>query len=298
MGFLAKFPQVSYPTAALIVFLGMYLGAALTTLVMLDLTWNVLPRTFLVFLVVTNFMTLTYVVSRLRARMDIVDAAWGLAFIVAAGASFMLNPHGLEVGANLQTVTTGLVTVWGLRLTYHIVRRLVRHPEDKRYQDLRKKWRGNVALNMFFRVYLVQAVLAVVVSIAVIHINFSQPQSIGWVAWVGIGLWAIGFIFEAVGDWQLKRFISLPKNRGKLMTQGLWKYTRHPNYFGEAVQWWGIAVIAFATPHGWVAVLSPVIITFLLLFVSGVPLAEQSSKKKSGWQAYKKRTSVFVPWVR
>lgn len=298
MGFLAKFPQVSYPTAALIVFLGMYLGAALTTLVMLDLTWNVLPRTFLVFLVVTNFMTLTYVVSRLRARMDIVDAAWGLAFIVAAGASFMLNPHGLEVGANLQTVATGLVTVWGLRLTYHILRRLVRHPEDKRYQDLRKKWRGNVALNTFFRVYLVQAVLAVVVSIAVIHINFSQPQSIGWVAWVGIGLWAIGFIFEAVGDWQLKRFISLPKNRGKLMTQGLWKYTRHPNYFGEAVQWWGIAVIAFATPHGWVAVLSPVIITFLLLFVSGVPLAEQSSEKKSGWQAYKKRTSVFVPWVR
>ena len=298
MGFLAKFPQVSYPTAALIIFLGMYLGAALTTLVMLDLTWNVLPRTFLVFLVVTNFMTLTYVVSRLRARMDIVDAAWGLAFIVAAGASFMLNPHGLEVGANLQTVTTGLVTVWGLRLTYHIVRRLVRHPEDKRYQDLRKKWRGNVALNTFFRVYLAQAVLAVVVSIAVIHINFSQPQSIGWVAWVGIGLWAIGFIFEAVGDWQLKRFISLPKNRGKLMTQGLWKYTRHPNYFGEAVQWWGIAVIAFATPHGWVAVLSPVIITFLLRFVSGVPLAEQSSEKKSGWQAYKKRTSVFVPWVR
>ena len=108
-------------------------------------------------------------------------------------------------------------------------------------------------------------------------------------------VWLIGFFFEVVGDYQLKTFLANPKNKGKLMTPGLWRYTRHPNYFGEATMWWGIAIIALATPYGWVAIITPVLITYLLLFVSGVPMTEKSFAGKPGWDRYKRQTSIFLP---
>lgn len=293
MEFLRKSPQLSNSAAVLSLFIVAYLSATITVLVMEDRLVPVLSQFALVGVAVTAFMTILFVVARLLKRTDVIDAAWGPAFIVAAIASFIIGSQ--VVGWNIQTLLLVLVTVWGARLSYTITRRLLKHDEDKRYVELRKKWKGNEALNTFLRIFLVQAILATVVSIAVIYANIFEEKSLDIIAWIGLAIWLVGFFFEVIGDWQLKQFLANPKNKGKLMTSGLWAYTRHPNYFGEATMWWGIAIIVLGTAYGWVGLITPVIISYLLLFVSGVPMTEKAFEGRPGWEAYKKRTSKFLP---
>jgi steroid 5-alpha reductase family enzyme len=295
MAYLSKTSRVSNQTAGLIVFLAWYLSAAITTLFVTGYLQRILILMTTMFILVLIFMTLAYMVSRKVKRTDIVDMAWGPAFVVATVASFVLSDFHVPVGQNIQTLVTALVIVWAARLTYSIYRRLKSHPEDKRYVALRRKWKGNPALNTYLRIFVTQAVLATVISISVIHINSSLPTPLGSYAYIGLVIWMAGFLFESIGDWQLGRFLAESKNKGKLMMSGLWKYTRHPNYFGEATMWLGIFVIALSTPYGWVAVIAPVLIMYLLLFVSGVPMTEKSFANKPGWDAYKKRTSKFLP---
>jgi len=295
MDFLRKTPQMSYPAAFMAVFVPAYVAALVTVKMNDDSMENVLGRTMLVLGAVLVYMTIVFVLSRILKRMDVVDAAWGGGFIVAAIASFSLNNTGLTIGFNAQTLVTALVIAWGGRLAYYIIKRLLKHPEDKRYVDLRKQWKGNAALNSYTRIFLTQGILATVISIAVIHINFSPEQAIGPIVYIGAAIWLFGFIFESIGDAQLKAFIANPANKGKLMTKGLWKYTRHPNYFGESTMWWGIFVIGLSTMYGWIGIVTPVVITYLLLFVSGVKMSEKRFEGRRGWAAYKKRTSIFVP---
>jgi len=295
MVFLSKISKVSNQTAALIVFVAWYLSAAVTTLFVTGFFQRIALLMTWMFAYVLVFMTAAFIVSWKLKRTDIVDIAWGPAFVVAAVASFLMNSYDLPIGLNVQTLVTVLVILWAARLSYAMWGRIRNHSEDKRYQQLRRTWKGNLALNTYLRIFVVQGLLATVISIAVIHINTSLPTPLDTFAYGGLAIWLIGFLFEAVGDLQLKRFLANPKNKGKLMTEGLWKYTRHPNYFGEATMWLGIFIIALSTPYGWVAVIAPVLIMYLLLFVSGVPLTEKSFESKPGWQAYKKRTSKFVP---
>ena len=295
MEFLSKFKTVSNVAAFIIIFVVAYVSAAVTLLVMQNRLYEALTESAYVLLSVMGFMTVMFVASRLLKRTDIVDAAWGPAFVVAAVASFVFNRFELSLGYNAQTIVTILVTIWATRLSYTITRRLLRKPEDQRYVDLRKKWKGNAALNAYFRIFFVQAVLATIISAAVIHINLSLTASLGVFAYVGVIIWIVGFLFEAVGDWQLKQHLARQENKGKLMTRGLWAYTRHPNYFGEATMWWGIFIIALSTPFGWLGIIGPVIITYLLLFVSGIPMTENAFRGRPGWSAYKKRTSKFFP---
>ncbi len=295
MEFLRNLPTVSYPVAFAIVLGCCYASAAITTIAVAGLADALLPRLAYVFGCVLALMSLVYIVSRLFKRTDVVDMAWGLAFIVAAVSSFLVSGSGPEIGWNIQTVTSGLVLIWGLRLAYHIGKRLLSHPEDKRYVDLRRSWKGNEAVNSYARIFFVQAVLATLVSTAVIHINFAQQQTIGVLAYIGIAAWLIGFFFEAVGDAQLKKHLANKANKGKLMTSGLWKYTRHPNYFGEATMWWGVFIISLGTTYGWVGILTPAVITYLLLFISGVPMTEKAFEGRKGWKQYKARTSIFIP---
>lgn len=295
MGSLRKLSAVSNNTAGLIVFAAWYVSAVLTTVIVAG-TYERLAGLFLLtFLSVLGFMTVVFAVAWKIKRTDIVDMAWGPAFIVAAVTSLLLNEYQVSLGLNVQTLVTALVTVWGLRLAYVIFKRLRAHPEDKRYVELRSKWKGSLAFNTYVRIFVVQALLATVISTAVIHTNVSLASSISWLAYAGLAIWLIGFVFEAVGDFQLKRFLSDPRNKGKLMTQGLWKYTRHPNYFGEATMWWGIFVIGLSVPYGWLGIITPVVITYLLLFVSGVPMTEKSFEGRPGWKAYKASVSKFFP---
>lgn len=246
----------------------------------------------LILLAVLIYISLVFAIAIVKKRFDVVDIAWGGAFIVVALTSLAMTPH---IGA-LQLLVTALVIIWGLRLGYYIFRRIQRSPdEDPRYVELRSKWKGSVAINAYLRIFVVQGILAAIVSASVIAVNLSEKSEVSWVAVIGVAVWVIGFLFESVGDSQLKKHLSDPAKKGHLMTSGLWKYTRHPNYFGEATQWWGIWIIACTVPSGWIGVISPLLITFLLLFVSGVPLTEKRFKGRDGWAEYKRRTSVFIP---
>ena len=295
MEFLSKLSKVSNQTAGLIVFFAWYVSASITVLVMQNKLEQTVVLSAKVLACVFVFMVFMFIISRFARRTDVVDAAWGPAFAVAAVSAFVLNTFELNVGLNVQTLVTALVVMWAARLSFTITRRLLKKPEDLRYVNLRKEWKGNEFANTFGRIFAVQALLATLISSAVIHINLSLPTELNTYAYVGAAIWLIGFFFESIGDLQLKRHLANPKNKGRLMMSGLWKYTRHPNYFGEASMWWGIFVIALGTPYGWLGIVTPVVITYLLLFVSGVPMTEKAFEGRPGWKAYKDRTSKFFP---
>lgn len=277
------------------VFFVLYVVATVATLLREGIFQWVIGDFILCGLAAAAFMSAVFLIARAIKRYDLVDAAWGSSFIVIALTSFLLQP-GEKLEFDTQMLTTLLVTVWGGRLTWHIIRRIQRtDSEDPRYVALRKTWKGNVALNVYTRIYLLQAVLALLICIPVIHINLFADNGFTALVWLGAAVWLTGFVFETVGDAQLKDFVSQPANKGKVMDRGLWRYSRHPNYFGELTQWWGIFLICLTTPFGWVGIVGPVLISYLILFVSGIPLNEQRFEGRPGWAAYKARTSAFIP---
>lgn len=232
--------------------------------------------------------------AKARERYDVIDAVWGAVFIVIAATTYALGDSGA-----VQLLLLVLVSIWGLRLSLYIYRRWRRSSEeDHRYQQLRKdytKKTGGVAWNMYGKVFLVQAVLAVIVCTPIIIAMGSEAAPLGAWALAGVLIWSVGFYFEAVGDWQLRKFLADPTHKGKIMAHGLWRYTRHPNYFGEMTQWWGIFVIALSVEYGWAGIIGPLVITWLLVFISGVPLTERHFRGRSGWDEYARRTSKLIP---
>lgn len=244
------------------------------------------------------FMSVVFLVARRLRRYDLVDAAWGWVFIVITVSSFMLQP-GEMWQLDIQTLVVFLVGVWGIRLSQHIVRRIIAtETEDHRYVELRSKWRGNMAWNTYTRVYLLQALLAVCILIPVIFINSAADYAVNVLAVVGLAIWLVGFTIEAISDRQLRTFVASKENKGTLMQTGLWKYSRHPNYFGEITQWWGVFIVALTVPLGWLTIVGPALITYLICFVSGIPLAEKGLQGRSGWKEYKNRTSILIPMPR
>ncbi|MGQ9921210.1 MAG: DUF1295 domain-containing protein, partial [Desulfobacca sp.] len=170
--------------------------------------------------------------------------------------------------------------------------------EDRRYQAWRAKRGESFWWVSFFNIFLLQALLLWLISLS-IQMGQAAPMPAYLTGWdlVGSLVWTVGFIFEAVADWQLVHFKANPANRGKVMNRGLWRYSRHPNYFGEAIMWWGIFLITAATPYGWWTIISPVVITFLLLKVSGVVLLEKDiGERRPAYREYQETTSAFIPW--
>jgi steroid 5-alpha reductase family enzyme len=237
------------------------------------------------------YMTLWFVVSIIKKRNDVADVAWGLGFVLLAWSALWQSD---ETSVRALVVTL-LVSVWGLRLAYHIGKRHIGKPEDFRYAKWRTEWGRWFLLRSYGQIYLLQGFLLFLVSLPVLLIQESLGQPWGWLDTAGLFVWCAGFFFEAVGDAQLARFISDPTNKGKLMQDGLWRFTRHPNYFGEVTQWWGIALMALSVPSGFVGLIGPVTITFLILKVSGVPLLEKKMAEHPDFASYQKRTSLFVP---
>ncbi len=243
-------------------------------------------------IVVWAYMSAWFIAAILKRDNSLADIAWGLGFILVAFLS-LLSRDGL---AARPLVASTMVLVWGLRLAFHIFVRNRSKGEDSRYAAWRKAWGKWVALRSYFQVFLLQGFFLLVVSYPVLLINARSGRNFGGLDLAGSLIWILGFIFESVGDAQLARFKKQPGNRGKIMTEGLWRYTRHPNYFGEALMWWGIFVIALSLRGGWTAVVSPVLITFLLLRVSGVTLLEKRYDKNPEFREYALRTSPFIPW--
>lgn len=271
-----------------------YICVAFVTLVEFGKLDYVLSSLAVCLLAAVVFLSFVFILAQRIKRYDIIDAAWGPTFIVVCLASYFI--YYSEFALNLCLMVIGMVTVWGLRLAWHIGKRKVGSKiEDARYVELRRNWKGNLAVNMYFRVYMVQAILATIVCIPVIHINLFDGGQWTTFALVGLMIWLAGFIIEVISDRQLKMFLADKNNKGKIMQSGLWRYSRHPNYFGEITQWWGIGIIAMGVMPWWVGLIGPLTISFLILYVSGVPPTEKRFEGRAGWSEYKAKTSVLVP---
>jgi steroid 5-alpha reductase family enzyme len=236
-------------------------------------------------------MSLWFIASLLKKRNDVADVAWGLGFVLMAWVSFFLaGDFGIRgLGVCL------LVSIWGLRLAWHIHSRNKGKAEDYRYLAWRKEWGKWFLLRSYAQVYLLQGTLLLLVVSPVVLINRHAGSSLGFLDLLGVLIWMAGFFFEVVGDAQLARFIKNPDNKGKLMQSGLWAYTRHPNYFGEVSLWWGLWLIAISVPNGWMGIIGPLTITILILKVSGIPMLEKKMAEHPDFSEYKKRVSVFFP---
>ncbi len=233
-------------------------------------------------------------VSLLLKDSSIIDVFWGAGSIVANWLYFVLTPGGLLAR---KWLIGALVTIWGFRLSLHLLRRKWGKPEDFRYQKWREETGKKWWWQSFFRVFLLQGFLVWLISAPLLAAQIkTATDRLTALDIAALVLWAIGFSFETVGDWQLDRFRANPANRGKVLRTGLWRYTRHPNYFGDAVQWWSYYLIAVAAGGYW-TFFSPIIMTELLTRISGVTLLEKSLQEtKPDYQAYMETTSAFIPW--
>jgi steroid 5-alpha reductase family enzyme len=247
-------------------------------------------------LVILGLMTLLWLVSLLVKDASIVDIFWGIGFVISGWIYYGLTPDGFVTRKLLLMV---LVTVWGLRLAIHIGRRnLGKGEEDYRYRQWREEHGQRWWYRSYFQVFFLQGFLMWIISLPLLAAQFyGEPGRLTWLDGLGALLWLVGFYFEAVGDWQLTRFLADPANKGKLLTTGVWRYTRHPNYFGDAAQWWGFYLFALATGSGWWTFISPLIMSLLLRFVSGVTMLEKNMKdSKPGYAEYVASTNAFIPW--
>lgn len=234
--------------------------------------------------------TLTWMVSVLKRDVSIVDGAW--AFMLLAAATVYATGAEPYTGRTMLILT--LVLLWALRLSAHIIHRNWGEPEDRRYQDIRRKYEPNFALKSLGLIFWFQAVLAWIISMP-LWPALTIPVDWGASDVLAVTVWTVGMIFEGIGDWQLSRFKADPENRGKVMDRGLWRYTRHPNYFGECLIWWGFSL--FALPAGaWWTVVGPLLLTYMLLKFSGVTLMEQTIvERRPAYRAYIVRTNAFIP---
>jgi steroid 5-alpha reductase family enzyme len=243
-------------------------------------------------LAILGMMIALWLLSLALKNSSIVDIFWGPGFVLVAWVNYFLSPF-ISPAKLLMTI---LVTIWGLRLALHIGMRNWGEPEDFRYVKWREENGARWWWFSFFKVFVLQGVIMWIVSAPIISIIVTDGiPPLPPLALLGGLVWAYGFFFETVGDWQLARFIADPANKGKIMTTGVWKYTRHPNYFGDAAQWWGFYLIALSS-GGWWTIFSPLLMTLLLVRVSGVALLEKTMKKKPGYEEYMKRTNAFIPW--
>lgn len=243
--------------------------------------------------VIVALVLLVWIASLLRRDASLVDRFWGLGFVVLAWFWWLTGPQYLSA-----LLPVGLVTLWGLRLSLYLTWRNWGAGEDPRYQRMREKHGERFPLVSLVTVFLVQAVVLWVVALPLFAIGHGMfnPDVMQWVGVIAILLWVVGFFFETIGDWQMAAFKSDPANQGQVMDRGLWRYTRHPNYFGDLCVWWAVYLFSIAF-GGWWTVLGPLLMSFLLVRVSGVRLLEQDLvSRKPGYAEYVQRTSALIPW--
>ncbi|MBN1153162.1 MAG: DUF1295 domain-containing protein [Dehalococcoidia bacterium] len=248
--------------------------------------------TFLVALIAVMVFFNCLFAAALKLRDNsIVDIGWGVGFILVMLVTLIhsgtAEPRQLLVGC--------LVLIWGVRLAVRIYRRNRGRGEDFRYKKWREDWGEHWRRHAYLFVFVGQGIMMLLITVPIMLINTFPGPELGWVDMLGVLVWLLGFFFEAIGDQQLDRFLGDAANRGKVIDSGLWRYTRHPNYFGEVTQWWGVYLIALSSPWGWAGVIGPVTITVLIVAYSGIPLLEKTMTKNPLYVDYAKRTSVFFP---
>ncbi len=241
-----------------------------------------------------GLMVLVWIASLVRHDASLVDRYWGLGFVLVAWVALWIG----EIGGVRQLLVATLVTVWGVRLSTYITWRNWGEGEDYRYRAMRERGGAAFPIKSLITVFLLQAVILWLVAAPVLDVmRAATPEEVIWLDWVALAGFGVGLTFEAVGDWQMARFKADPSNKGKVLDSGLWRYTRHPNYFGDAVVWWSFYVFAVAS-GGWWTVYGPVVMTVLLMKVSGVALLERNLEQtKPRYRDYVARTNAFFPWI-
>lgn len=242
-------------------------------------------------LLVLAHMSLFFLLAAARKDNSTVDLAWGIGFVLIALFTLSIFGHYTL----RQLLTSALVALWGIRLASHIYSRNKGKGEDFRYAQMRKDWGENVLIRSFLQIYLLQGFFMLVIASPIMLINSRVGPAFGWLDALGLLLWLAGFTLEVIADRQLREFVKT-KREGEIMKEGVWKYSRHPNYFGEAVQWWGIFLLALSIEGGIWTFVSPLLITILLRFVSGVPYLERKYKKYPAFKEYMRETNAFIPW--
>lgn len=236
------------------------------------------------------YMSLLFLVAVYKKDNSLADIGWGLGFVLIA--LFTLGNNYLE----RHMLITLMTLVWGVRLSAHIFWRGRGKGEDPRYARWRAQWGSYFLIRSYLQVFLLQGFMMLVIATPIIAVNSSTTPGITALDIAGFFVWLLGLLCESVADYQLARFLKNPASKGRIMMQGIWRYSRHPNYFGEVLIWWGMFIVALSVPGGALTIISPLTITTLLLFVSGIPLAEQQIEHLPEFAQYKKQTSIFVPW--
>lgn len=251
---------------------------------------NFLAVTGFSLLAIVLLMIATAVEGHRQGRVSVVDTTWGLGFVAVAAIAAVVGD-----GAGWRRVALLLVVaIWGLRLARHMHQRNSGKGEDPRYAAMLEKEKGNPTFVAIRKVYGIQGLSVWFVSLP-IQVSAAAGEGVVAVAVVGLVLWLLGVTFESVGDKQLNDFKADPANKGKVMDRGLWSWTRHPNYFGDSCVWWGIWLVAASTWPGGLTVLSPVAMTYFLVFATGARLLEKHMAERPGYAEYQRRTSYFLP---
>ncbi len=241
--------------------------------------------------VIGTFVSLLFVLSVIIKRNDVADVAWGTGIFIVALVGYLNGPQTTET-----LIITTLAGLWGFRLTGRIFLRNIKKSEDYRYKVWRDSWGSWFYLRSYFQVYLLQGFLMIVVGYPFVHTSvYGENLAVGTFFILGIIVWVVGYVFEVIGDWQLDSFIKGKPEPGDVLKSGLWKYTRHPNYFGEVTMWWGICLMLVTLPLSYLVLVSPFAITYLILKVSGIPMLEEKFAGNPKFEEYKKRTSAFFP---
>jgi steroid 5-alpha reductase family enzyme len=243
---------------------------------------------------VLGLMLTLYFLSLLLKNSSIVDILWGIGFVVSAWLAFYVT---LDTLGPRDWLIVILVTIWGLRLSGYVLWRNASKGEDFRYAAWRQEHPDQWWWRSFFQVFVLQGFIMWVVAAPLTAVQLPHAKdALSILDFIGLIVWCVGFFFEVVGDAQLSHFKANPANQGKVLKTGVWRLTRHPNYFGDAAQWWGFFLIAAASGAWW-TVFSPILMTYLLIRVSGMALLERTLKQKPGYQAYINETSGFIPWL-
>jgi len=240
-------------------------------------------------LIVTfSFFMILFIIAQIIHNNSIVDIGWGIGFVISSWIVYFVN--GAYSMSSI--IVLALVSLWGVRLFYHIAKRNIGKPEDFRYLNWRKAWGKWVVPRAFLQVFMLQATLQFLIGLPIFYF-LEKGLEFAVYSYIGVGLFLLGYFFQVVGDYQLK--VHINKKSGTLLKTGLWSITRHPNYFGESLMWVSMYLVVLLSGGPWYLVISPLVITSVLRFIS-IPLLEENMKKREGWDEYTKKVAIFYPF--
>lgn len=241
------------------------------------------------------YMMILWLIHFPLKNASIVDVGWASGFVFLAWIYYWISPND----SPRAWMITGMVTIWSLRLSWHLLVRFLRTEEDGRYAQIRNNWKTSLPVKFFF-FFEFQALLNVILSVPFIVALVHVRAEMNWLEWLAAGIWTVGIAGESIADYQLKRFKADPANNGKTCDAGLWNYSRHPNYFFEWLIWVSYFVFALGSPFGWISVIAPALMLYFLLKVTGIPATEEQALKTKGeaYRRYQQTTSAFIPWFK